>query len=490
MTAFRLSRAHRLAPSPTAKEALPEKAVVEIAWDGHRVMACRDGNDIRMWSADFREWTDPFGAICVALRKVAKQDFVLDGFLCALDEKGRPSFERLRKCVQEKSADGVVFAVWDALRIDGQDLRQLPLSERRTHLVAALEGAPESIVFSQPLAGETSEVLRSVKKMGMRGIVGRTASENYPPAESWACVPCEDAIDWERSLSAPPKVTNQDKVLYPRDGFTKTDVVRFYDAIAPAILPYMKDRPIVCQRWPDGIDDFTWYQHRMPPRAPDYLRAVWIEGNRRIVIENKDALLWMVNQAALTFHGWASRVKSLQQPDWVVLDLDPGEKTTWEKMIEVALAIRKLLEMLELPSVAKTSGQKGLHVLVPIGPGHTAALAHDFARRASILIARLFPNDIALDPTTEKREGRLYLDHLQSFVGKSLVLPYSLRAANGGPVSAPIEWSEVTPKLDPKAYNLRTMRARLDAKGDLTAPLLSGTVRLGPIVERMKGSGA
>src|SRR5262249_5927709 len=158
--------------------------------------------------------------------------------------------------------------------------------------------------------------------------------------------------------------------------------------------------------------DFTWYQHRMPPRAPDYLRAVWIEGNRRIVIENKDALLWMVNQAALTFHGWASRTKSLQQPDWVVLDLDPGEKTTWEKMIEVALAIRKLLEMLELPSVVKTSGQKGLHVLVPIAPGQTPALAHDFARRASILIARLFPNDIALDPTTEKREGRLYLDHL------------------------------------------------------------------------------
>jgi bifunctional non-homologous end joining protein LigD len=106
------------------------------------------------------------------------------------------------------------------------------------------------------------------------------------------------------------------------------------------------------------------------------------------------------------------------------------------------------------------------------------------------LIARLFPNDIALDPTTEKREGRLYLDHLQSFVGKSLVLPYSLRAANGGPVSAPIEWSEVTPKLDPKTYNLRTMRARLDAKGDLATPLLSGTVRLAPIVERMKGSGA
>lgn len=491
MTAFRLSRANRLAPNPEATDALPDGAIFEIAWDGHRVLACRDNHDIRMWSADFREWTDPFGSICVGLRKVAKHDFVLDGFLCAMGENGRPSFDRLRQRVQEKSSDGVVFAVWDALRIDGQDLRQLPLSERRAHLQKALEGAPESIVFSQPLAGDPKKVLRSVKENHMRGVVARAPASKYPPEEGWSCVACgDDAIEWERSLSAPPKVSNADKVLYPRDGFTKTDIVRFYDSISDAMLPYMKDRAAVCQRWPDGIDDFTWFQHRMPPRAPDYLRAVWIEGNRRIVIENKDSLLWMVNQAALTFHGWSSRVKTLLQPDWVVLDLDPGEKTTWEKTIEIAVAIRKLLEMLELSSVVKTSGQKGLHILIPIGPGQTAALAHDFARRAAILIARLFPNDIALDPTTEKRDGRLYLDHLQSFVGKMLVLPYSLRAADGGPVSAPIAWSEVTPKLDPKSYNLRTMRARLDAKGDLAAPLLSGSVRLQPLVERMKGSGA
>jgi bifunctional non-homologous end joining protein LigD len=209
-----------------------------------------------------------------------------------------------------------------------------------------------------------------------------------------------------------------------------------------------------------------------------------------MVIENANALLWMVNQAALTFHGWASRVSSLGSPDWVVLDLDPGERTTWEKTIDVALAIRRLLELLELPSVVKTSGQKGLHVLVPIGKGHTPAQAHDFGRRAAIMITRLFPDDIALDPTTEKRTGRLYLDHLQSFVGKSLVLPYSLRAADAAPVSAPIEWSEVSYMLDPKAFNLRTMRARLDAKGDLATPLLSGTARLLPALERMKGSGA
>lgn len=164
----------------------------------------------------------------------------------------------------------------------------------------------------------------------------------------------------------------------------------------------------------------------MPPRAPDYLRAVWIEGNRRVVIETREGLAWMVNQAALTFHGWASRTRSLASPDWVIFDLDPGASTRFATVIDVALAIRKLLEMLELPSVVKTSGQKGLHVLVPIAPGRTAAQAHELAMRMSMLVARLYPADVSLDAQPEPRRGRLYLDHLQSFSGKSLVLPYAL----------------------------------------------------------------
>src|SRR6185436_13681112 len=151
-------------------------------------------------------------------------------------------------------------------------------------------------------------VLKSVQGMGMRDIVARAKDSAYPPEDPWTAIPCGEPIVWDRSLSAAPGVTNKDKVMFPKDGYTKTDVVGYYAEIAEAILPYMKDRAIVCQRWPDGIDDFTWYQHRVPPRAPDYLKAVWIEGNRRIVIENANALLWMVNQAALTFHGWASRV--------------------------------------------------------------------------------------------------------------------------------------------------------------------------------------
>jgi bifunctional non-homologous end joining protein LigD len=213
---------------------------------------------------------------------------------------------------------------------------------------------------------------------------------------------------------------------------------------------------------------------------------VWIDGNHRILLPSKDALLWMVNQAAITLHGWSSRVGRLAEPDWVTIDLDPGENTRWADVIEVAIAVRKLLELLDLASVPKTSGQRGLHILVPIAPGHSPALAHDFARLLGLMIARLLPDKVSLDAERERRGGRLFFDHLQSYVGKSLVLAYSLRAADGGSVSTPLDWSEVDASLDPKSFTLRTLRARLDAKGDLAASLSApSSARLAPAIEKL-----
>jgi bifunctional non-homologous end joining protein LigD len=275
--------------------------------------------------------------------------------------------------------------------------------------------------------------------------------------------------------------------LYPRDGIAKKDLVAFYRDIAPTIIPYLMDRPVVIQRWPDGIDDFDWYQHRMPPRAPDYLRAAWVDGVRRIVIENADALLWMVNQAGLTYHVFASRLASLPSPDWAMIDLDPGDRTTWwEETIEVALAVRRTLELLELPSVVKTSGQRGIHILIPLAPGHTFVQAELLGRGIAELLLRLMPDKVTVENEKDKRGGKLLLDHKQ-FVAKTLVGPYSLRAADAAPVSTPIRWDEVTTKLDPKAFNLKTLRARLDKYGDLGAPLLAGTTKLDIALAQLRG---
>jgi DNA ligase D-like protein (predicted polymerase) len=464
--------------------------VLELAWDGHRVLACRAGREVRLVSADWREWTDAFPSVARALRGLAAKDVVLEGYLCALDEEARPSFELLRAHVRTKTSR-VVFAAWDLLHVDGEDLRAAPLAERRDRLARLLGAAREPLVLSEPLAGEVDALLVGVKKLGVQGLVARPADGAYPPPkhDPWIAIG-DAAIFSERTLSAPPTVTKADKVLYPRDGFTKRDVVGYYADVAAVLVPYLVDRPIVAQRWPDGIDEFTWYQHRVPPRAPDYVRAVWIDKDRRIVLDNPDALGWFANQAALTLHAWASRVGSLEQPDWAMIDLDPGEKTTWTETVETANALRRLLELLELPSIPKTSGQKGIHVLVPLAPGHTLDEANELARRAAEMLARLMPDVVCLELEREKRGGRLYVDTLQSFVGKGLVSVYSLRAVDGAPVSTPLDWSEVTPKLDPRAFNLRTIRARLDAKGDLARPLLGPGASLAAALARLRGSSA
>jgi len=490
--AFMLSRRYRLAPLvPGDREALRDgQWSVELAWDGHRVLLALAAKRLRMVSADFREWSDTFPTLAHALGKLAAREAVVDGFLYATDERGRPSFELLRESARTRKTAS--FAAWDLLHLDGEDLRTLPLAERRARLREVVAGCGKLVSVSEPIEGDLDAVIGATRQHGVPGVFARPVDGTYPGHDDapWLALVHEDAeLSWVRSLSPPPLVTNEAKVLYPRDGFTKKDVVAYYDGIAQIMLPHLADRPVVAQRWPDGIDDFTWYQHRIPPRAPDYLRGVWIEGNHRIVLPNKDALTWMANQAAITVHGWASRVGRLAEPDWVVLDLDPDESTPWAVVIEVAVAVRKLLELLELPSVPKTSGQRGLHVLVPLAPGHDPTRAHDFARKVSLLIARLLPDKVTLELEREKRGGRLYLDHVQGYVGKSLVMAYALRAVDGAPVSAPLDWSEVTPALDPKAFNLRTMRARLDAKGDLAATLLGGGVRLDAAMATLAQSG-
>jgi bifunctional non-homologous end joining protein LigD len=379
----------------------------------------------------------------------------------------------------------LVYVAWDALRVSGEDLRGLSLPERRARLRSLLPARDGALVCSEPLEGDLTAVREAMARAGLPGVVARAVRSGGPWVAHGATR--ETPVALGRALAAPPVVTNRDKVLYPRDGLTKQQVVDYYADVAPVLLAAMRERPVVCQRWPDGIDDFTWFQHRVPPRAPDYVRSVLIEGNRRVLLGNREALLWFANQAALTFHGWAGRVGSLKAPDWAVLDLDPGEATSWAQVIEVALALRRLLELLEVDSVVKTSGQKGLHVLVPLAPGHSNAQAHEFAALVAGVLHRLLPDVVALEAGKARRRGRLFLDHLQNYPGKTLVLPYSLRAVDGACVSAPLGWSEVTPALVPSAFSLRTMRARLDAKGDLFAPALKGRVQLAPVLAKLKG---
>jgi DNA ligase D-like protein (predicted polymerase) len=486
--AFTFARQLTLAPiAPSELAAAPPAAgdLIEPAWDGHRVLATRVGDDVRIAATDFRDWTQTFPGAARALAKLAAEKVAIDGVVCVLDARGAPSFEQLRAAVAKGAAvTNAVLIAWDLLWEGDEDLRTRPLGERRKRLEQLLHGAPNPLMPSQALQGELARVLEAAAPLGLRGVVARKLDGDYT-APWCAYSTSTSCIDWRRSLSPPPPLSNADKVLYPRDGICKRDIVDYYKSVAPLLLPHLLDRPVVVQRWPDGIDEFDWYQHRVPPRAPDYLRAAWVDGVRRIVIENEDALLWMVNQAGLTYHGFLSRLSALTEPDVAMIDLDPGERTTWPDLVEIALAVRRVLELLELPSVLKTSGQRGLHVLVPLAPGHTFAQTEELGRGIASLLLRLMPGACTVENEKEKRGGRLLVDTKQ-FMAKTLVVPYSLRAADGAPASTPLAWAELTPSLDVRALSLRTLRARLDRVGDLAAPLLGPGVRLDAALAQLR----
>ncbi|SEU26910.1 DNA ligase D [Stigmatella erecta] len=292
----------------------------------------------------------------------------------------------------------------------------------------------------------------------------RASSPKAPPAEDTGLA----------------RLTHGDRVLFPEDGLTKQDVFDYYREAAPLLLPVLANRPLAVQQWPAGIQAPGFFRHELSG-MPGWLPTLRVKHEektlRHVNVQNVDALLWLANQSALTLHVWSSHAPKLAQPDWVVFDLDPG-KGGWEDLLTVARLLREKLEALGLESLPKTSGKRGLHVLVPLAPGHTYAQTQRFSERIAAELEAELGSIATTERSISKRRGRLYLDVGQNGRGKTVVAPYSLRAIAGAPFSAPLKWGEVTRKLDPLRFNLKTLAKRLDAVGDLFAQALQGNQTL------------
>ncbi|WP_338870493.1 DNA ligase D [Myxococcus stipitatus] len=276
------------------------------------------------------------------------------------------------------------------------------------------------------------------------------------------------------------KLTHGDRVLFPESGLTKADVFAYYREVAPLLVPLLEDRPIAVQQWPAGIEAPGFFRHSlsgMPSWLPT-LRVRHVDKTlRHVNVTGEEPLLWLANQSALTLHMWLSRVPKLSRPDFLVMDLDPGEGG-WPDVVAAALALRALLEQQGLESYPKTSGKRGLHVLVPLAPVHTYARVQAHANALAKELAVRLGTRATTARGVRARHGRLYLDAGQNARGKTVVAPYSLRAREPAPFSAPLRWSEVSRRLEPSRFNLRTLRKRLDAVGDLFAPALKCKQRL------------
>lgn len=242
-------------------------------------------------------------------------------------------------------------------------------------------------------------------------------------------------------------VSNLDKVLYPTTGFTKGEVLAYYQAIAPVMLPHLAKRPVTVKRYPDGVDGLSFYEKRCPAKRPAWVHDSTVTSTTHgsltyCVIDNAASLVWMANRAALEYHTYLFRDGHEDEPTMLVFDLDPGAPATLSDCLDIAIVVRDLLAELGLQVFAKTSGGKGLHLGVPVR-GATFAQVKTFARAVAELLAREQPKRVTSRMAKSERGGRVLIDWSQNDHGKTTACAYSLRARQRPTVSTPVSWDEI-----------------------------------------------
>ncbi|MFL5965263.1 MAG: non-homologous end-joining DNA ligase [Gaiellaceae bacterium] len=275
------------------------------------------------------------------------------------------------------------------------------------------------------------------------------------------------------------KLTSADRVLFPDDGITKGDVFEYYRAVAPVLVPHLRDRPFTMKRYPHGIDGEAFFQKQAPKHLPAWIptrqfRTFPREGGSRLVdfalVNSPEAVLFMVQNNCIDMNAWYSRVDKPDRPDFVLFDLDPPDDG-FALAIEVAHLIRELLDEVGLPGYVKTSGADGIHVVAPITRRSTFEQTYHFAEHASRLLERRHPGKVTTEWLKKKREGVL-VDHRQNGAGKTIASVYSVRPKSGAPVSTPLHWDELIDGVRPRDFSFKVVLDRVAARGDVFAPVL------------------
>jgi bifunctional non-homologous end joining protein LigD len=275
------------------------------------------------------------------------------------------------------------------------------------------------------------------------------------------------------------KLTNLDKVFWPEDSLTKRDMVDYYVRMAPLLLPYLRERPLSTQVFPDGIAGKSFWRKDKPTHAPDWIRS-WPfrgEGGTKhwIVCEEVATLGWLANAGVVDLHPWHSRVDAPEQPDWAVYDLDPFEPASFDDVKDIARLVRAALGHYGLRGFPKTSGQTGLQIYVPLRRGPDYAAVRGWVEDVARAIGRIVPERISWEWTVSKRTGKIRIDYTQNILNKTLAAPYSLRPGPGAPASAPIAWEELDDAtLRPDRWTIRDIGARVAEVGDLFLGVLDG----------------
>ncbi|MCA8971978.1 MAG: non-homologous end-joining DNA ligase [Planctomycetes bacterium] len=496
----------------------------EVAFGGQRCWLEVDEGRVRFRGPRAREHTrrleDDLASIASEARGIAAACVILDGVLVA-ESEGQPV-----------PGDGDAFAFYatDVVYYEDWDVRPLALRERKRVLGALLTGSRSlhavlpverdgdglaSVLTSQEhttmLAKELDAPYRSGKHDAwLRVRLDRKAQSNVRERKAGAKSTTKGGATKGRARASSParesktkrgsksiesehhtvRITNRDKVWFPHDGYTKGDVLDYYARVAPLLVPFLRDRPMTLRRFPDGIESEGFFQKNLPEHAPDWLDRLPIEsrGSGRtidyLVIDSAEALTFAVQEGGFELHPWLSRRGSLDEPDFALIDLDP-KTAPFRDVVEIARFAHELLERASLKALLKTSGQSGLHILVPLARGYDYDVARGFAEGIARMIVQRLPKIATIERDQRRRSGRVYIDYLQNRRGQTVVAPFSVRPRPGAPVSTPLDWDELDDDLDPRDFTIRSVPAQIEKRAALMRVLEKGSKALDAALDRL-----
>ncbi len=592
--ALRAELPARLSPQlATAAAGLPPTGdwVLEIKFDGYRLLARIERGQVRLFTRAGHDWTSRLPALAASLGRLPIESGWLDGEIVVLNERGVPDFQALQTAFDARGGNAIVYFLFDLPFLDGWDLRAAPLRERRALLQqrlqpAATHGDDRRLRFSEAFEADLASLLHSARRLQLEGLMAKRADAPYRSArsDSWLKLklrlrqefvvggftdrggergaaevgslllgvfdergrllpvggvgtgwdartaaalkrrllaleqpapafaadvprPADAAGRWSRRQagaerwvrpelvvevsfaawtddeqirhatfeglradkpaatvrrdpaplarggSGQPlqlKVTHPERVIDPGTGLTKLDLVRYYESMAERMLPHLAGRPCSLVRGPDGVEGALFYQkHAEQLRAPGLVSldpALWPDHEPLIAVEAATALAHLAQLNVIELHTWNASVRRIERPDRLVFDLDPGSGVPWPRVIEAAQLLHGLLQELGLAAWLKTSGGKGLHVVVPLTPREGWEAVYAFSEAVVQHLARVIPDRFVARSGPANRVGRIYVDYLRNHRGATTVVAYSARARPGLGVSMPLRWDDL-PRL-------------------------------------------
>jgi bifunctional non-homologous end joining protein LigD len=490
--------------------------VFEMEFAGRRTLAHKRGDVASLPGID-----GGVAGVLAGLAGLRCEDATLDGVLVALDERGHPDREALDAALAGRSAAPVVYYAFDVLGWEDYDLRALPLLDRKAALRTLVPAHPH-LLYVDHVAGDGPALLQAIAEAGLPAAIAKRGASAYRAGESddWQRVLAGDTGDTDaapatasasasESTSAAPSAhasagpprapnrsprrsrpTNLGKVYWPAEGYTKGDLLAYYQSVADVLLPHLRDRPVHLNRFPDGIDGKSFYQREAKEGTPDWVRTVPIDNDGapvpHHVIDDLETLLYVVNLGSIDLHPWLSRARTPDSPDWAVLDLDPKE-APFPHVVRIARAAGRLLRGIGLRPLLKTSGKNGMHVFVPLRSGYTYDHSRMFVEAVARVLTRELPDIATVERLPDRREGKVYLDFLQNRRSQTVVPPYAVRPVRGASVSTPLRWDELErADLSPKLFTIHTVPERVRSHGDLFRAALEDPQDLLPAIAALE----